>query len=65
LDIPYFRSKGFYASGVHTDCSQYSVFCNKEKLSGVRDFDKQFFALPSGWWVSKKELNNLGETIKN
>jgi dTDP-4-amino-4,6-dideoxygalactose transaminase len=46
-----FRQKGYYASGVHLNNNQYSVFGNQQPLAGVMDFQKRFLALPSGWWV--------------
>lgn len=50
-DMLEFREKGFYASGVHYDNSNYSVFGNSTKLLGVEKFMNSFFALPCGWWV--------------
>lgn len=49
--IEYYRSKGFYASGVHINNNIYSVFNNKTFLDGVYEFTKKFVALPSGWWL--------------
>ena len=46
------RSSGFYASGVHLNNNNYSVFGHQDKLSGVDDFYDKFIALPSGWWVN-------------
>lgn len=45
-----FRSKGYYASGVHINNNIYSYFRNKCELSGVTDFYNHFLALPCGWW---------------
>ncbi len=51
--IEEYRQKGWYASGVHTNNSIYSVFGNKPMLPGVEEFDSRFMALPSGWWVEE------------
>ena len=49
--IDIFRSRGYYATGVHLNNNLYSVFNNKIFLPGVHTFINQFVALPSGWWV--------------
>lgn len=49
-----FREMGYYASGVHLNNNNYSVFGERIKLKGVSDFYNRFVALPSGWWF---ELN--------
>ena len=48
--IAYFKSKGYYATGVHINNNIYSVFNNKIKLIGVNKFKQQFVAIPCGWW---------------
>lgn len=53
--IAYFKSKGYYATGVHINNNIYSVFNNKMDLEGVNKFKKQFVAIPSGWWFKVKE----------
>ncbi|MBU2526454.1 MAG: aminotransferase class V-fold PLP-dependent enzyme [Bacteroidetes bacterium] len=50
--IKYFRTKGYYASGVHLPNNYYSVFGSKSELLGVNDFYSKFVALPCGWWFS-------------
>lgn len=60
--ILHFRSKGFYASKVHLRNDHYTLFKNsKRSLPGVENFTNKFFALPSGWWVNKKEILSLCE----
>jgi perosamine synthetase len=49
--IAYFKSRGFYATGVHINNNIYSVFNNIIKLKGVNKFKQQFVAIPCGWWV--------------
>ncbi len=49
--IAYFKSKGYYATGVHINNNIYSVFNNKMDLEGVNKFKQQFVAIPSGWWI--------------
>jgi len=49
--IAYFKSKGYYATGVHINNNIYSVFNNKINLEGVNKFKQQFVAIPCGWWV--------------
>lgn len=49
--ITYFKSKGYYATGVHINNNIYSVFNNKINLEGVNVFKQQFVAIPCGWWV--------------
>ena len=49
-----FRSKGYYASGVHINNNNYSVFGDKTKLKGVSEFYQRFLALPVGWWTEIK-----------
>lgn len=52
-DMISFREKGFYASGVHTLNSFYSVFGKQNTdLPGAEDFYHKFLALPCGWWIS-------------
>lgn len=48
--IAYFKSKGYYATGVHINNNIYSVFNNKIDLEGVNKFKQQFVAIPCGWW---------------
>jgi dTDP-4-amino-4,6-dideoxygalactose transaminase len=45
-----FREQGYYASGVHINNNQYSVFKDSKELKGVNEFMNSFVALPSGWW---------------
>jgi len=45
-----FRRQGYYASSVHFNNNQYSVFKNTAELKGVTDFMNHFLALPCGWW---------------
>lgn len=49
--IAYFKSKGYFATGVHINNNIYSVFNNKADLKGVNKFKQQFVAIPCGWWV--------------
>ena len=49
--IAYFKSKGYYATGVHINNNIYSVFNNKIDLKGVNRFKQQFVAIPCGWWI--------------
>ena len=50
--ISHFKSKGYYATGVHINNNIYSVFNNKVNLNGVNIFKNKFVAIPCGWWVS-------------
>lgn len=50
--IDYFKELGYAASRVHLNNNLYSVFNSYKQLKGVNEFYKQFFAIPSGWWVS-------------
>ena len=45
---------GYYASGVHLNNNNYSVFGDRTDLKGVTQFYKSFVALPSGWWFEFK-----------
>jgi dTDP-4-amino-4,6-dideoxygalactose transaminase len=49
--INYFKSSGYFATGVHINNNIYSVFNNKSDLGGVNQFQQQFVAIPCGWWV--------------
>ncbi|MBM3590742.1 MAG: aminotransferase class V-fold PLP-dependent enzyme [Alphaproteobacteria bacterium] len=49
--IDYFKSKGFYATGVHINLNIYSIFGNNTKLTGVDQFINKFVAIPCGWWL--------------
>ena len=49
-----FREQGYYASGVHINNNQYSVFNDTSELKGVNEFMNHFLAIPSGWWVNIK-----------
>lgn len=51
-----FREKGYYASGVHINNNNYSVFGKQSNLKGVNRFYDKFLALPSGWWVNNFNL---------
>jgi hypothetical protein len=51
--IGYFKSKGYYATGVHINNNIYSVFNNKMELKGVNKFKQEFAAIPCGWWVKR------------
>jgi perosamine synthetase len=50
--LKFFREKSFYASSVHLNNNNYSVFDNSIKLTGVDEFSNQFLALPCGWWMN-------------
>lgn len=52
--IAYFKSRGYYATGVHINNNIYSVFNNKVQLEGVNKFKQQFVAIPCGWWFENK-----------
>lgn len=54
-----FRTKGFYASGVHLPNNNYSVFGKQGLLPGVEYFNSKFFAMPSGWWVNKLLIDKV------
>jgi perosamine synthetase len=54
--ISYFKSKGYYATGVHINNNIYSVFKNTSELKGVNKFKKEFVAIPSGWWAHANEI---------
>lgn len=45
------RTKGYYASGVHLPNSYYSVFGKQSELKGVQEFYNKYVALPCGWWM--------------
>ena len=45
------RSKGYYASGVHLPNTYYSVFGKQPELKGVQYFYNHYVALPCGWWM--------------
>ena len=48
-----YRDLNYYASGVHINNNNYTVFKNeKSHLPGVIEFDNHFVALPSGWWFN-------------
>lgn len=49
--IHFFRNKGYYASGVHLNNNEYSVFGKRQELKGVKDFYEHFVAVPCGWWT--------------
>lgn len=57
--IKFFRSVGFYATGVHINNNIYSVFGNKESLKGVNEFYNKFIALPCGWWVEPNQISEI------
>lgn len=52
--IAYFKSEGYYATGVHINNNIYAIFNNKVNLNGVNEFKKQFAAIPCGWWFDNK-----------
>lgn len=49
--ISEFREKGYYASGVHINNNQYTVFNDTSQLKGVNEFMNHFVAIPCGWWI--------------
>lgn len=54
----YFSDLGYYASGIHINNNVYSVFGKQSELMGVRAFHERHLALPCGWWIKEKQLNN-------
>jgi dTDP-4-amino-4,6-dideoxygalactose transaminase len=60
-DILWFREQGYYASGVHLNNNNYSIFGEKTILSGVAEFNSKFVAIPCGWWT---EINKFDKTRK-
>jgi dTDP-4-amino-4,6-dideoxygalactose transaminase len=50
-DMLRFRETGYYASGVHLNNNNYTVFGKKEYLPGVEKFNSEFVAVPCGWWM--------------
>jgi dTDP-4-amino-4,6-dideoxygalactose transaminase len=52
-DMIYFREHGYYASGIHLNNNNYSVFGKKVFLPGVTEFNAKFLAVPSGWWFQR------------
>lgn len=48
-----FRELGFYASSVHLNNNNYSVFGEKTSLPGVSEFYNKYVALPCGWWMDE------------
>ncbi|GBF73566.1 aminotransferase DegT [Paenibacillus sp. 598K] len=48
-----FREMGYYASGVHLNNNNYSVFGESSELPGVYEFNKRFVAIPCGWWLKE------------
>ena len=59
-----FRKQGFYATSVHINNNIYSVFNNKIELKGVNEFMEKFIALPSGWWLSEKNIEAIAPLSK-
>jgi dTDP-4-amino-4,6-dideoxygalactose transaminase len=51
-DMLWIRNQGYYASGVHLNNNNYSVFGEKVFLPGVAEFHSKFLAIPCGWWVN-------------
>lgn len=54
-----YREMGYYASGVHLNNNQYSVFGVTDHLPGVAEFYRRFLALPCGWWTEINIYNNV------
>jgi len=52
-DILWYREQGYYASGVHLNNNNYSVFGKKIFLPGVDEFNSKFVAVPCGWWYER------------
>lgn len=50
--LQYFRSIGYYASGIHINNNIYSAFGDMKPLKGVDDFMSRHLALPCGWWFN-------------
>lgn len=51
--IKKFREYGWYASGVHLNNNNYSIFGRQKFLPGVKEFYERFVAIPCGWWVEQ------------
>jgi len=51
-DILWLREQGYYASGVHLNNNNYSVFGEKVFLPSVAEFNSKFIAVPCGWWMN-------------
>jgi dTDP-4-amino-4,6-dideoxygalactose transaminase len=60
-DILRFREMEYYASGVHLNNNNYSVFGDKEYLLGVEEFNSEFIAIPCGWWANIERIFNQQE----
>lgn len=55
--IKAYREQGIYASKVHLSNDYYPVFSKMDPLlKGVRDFEKQAYSIPSGWWVESPKI---------
>jgi dTDP-4-amino-4,6-dideoxygalactose transaminase len=63
--LDYFRSLGYYASGVHVSNTNYSIFGKQGELPGVDQFYSRFLAIPCGWWFSLNESEIYVQTVAN
>ena len=50
--IDYFRNNGSYASSIHLNNNNYSIFGKQGELKGVNEFCNNFLAVPCGWWLT-------------
>lgn len=54
------NDRGVHAGVVHVPNDEYTAFKEfKSDLPGVREFSKNQFSLPCGWWLSKNDIENI------
>jgi len=61
----YMEENGIAIDVAHVRNDQYSVFAKfrKDILMGVEEFNNKQINIPVGWWLSKKDLNKIVETV--
>lgn len=64
--IEFMQNEGINTSSVHLRNDKYSIFSDSISLDlcGVQEFSEKFVAIPCGWWLSEKDLNNIELSLK-
>lgn len=60
------NAEGIMAGVVHVSNDDYTCFKDIKDfvLPGVREFSKNQFALPCGWWLNKEDIRHIAQRVK-
>jgi len=59
------NAEGIMAGVVHVPNDEYTAFASsKTPLPGLREFAKNQFSLPCGWWLTKEDVEHIANRVK-